>query len=98
MQAGIRDDGFVWVERGVCAGAGFGVEPSRGVGVADGPSREHDLPLQGRRDERWWDEQRFRPDVQNASQLTAGRNESGVSGHADLGDVEREREPEWLRS
>src|ERR1700730_16234553 len=92
MQVRIWHDGRLWVDRGVCAGAGVGVEPGRCVRVGNGPSPEHDLPFQDLGDERWWDEQRLRPDVQNGAQLSDGRNEGGVGGYSDFGDVERERE------
>ena len=74
--------------------AGVGDQPGRGVRGGHGPYREHHLPLQDLRDQRGRHEQRLRPDVQNAAQPPDGRDETGVVGHPDLGDAERDGEPQ----
>ena len=46
---------------------GSGLEPRRGLGVAERPDREHDLPLPDLRDQPRRHEQRLRRNVQNAA-------------------------------
>ena len=59
-----------------------------------GPDREHDLPLQDLGDERRRHEQRRRRNVQNAAERPDGRHESRRASHADVGDAERDRQPQ----
>ena len=82
------------IERAVHALAGVRDQPGRGVRVGHGPDREHHLPLPDLRDQPGRHEQRLRRNVQNAAEPPDGRDRSGVRGHADLGDAERDGEPQ----
>ena len=87
MQARIRRHDLLRIKRAVHPVAGVRKQPGRGVRVGHRPGREHHLPLQDLSDQRRRDEQRLRPDVQNAAGTPDGRNESGIGGHADLRDA-----------
>ena len=82
------------VQRAVLLAARVGRKPGGGVRVGHGPHREHHLPLPDRRDQPERHELRLRPDVHDAAQPPDGRDRSGVVGHADLGDPERDGEPQ----
>ena len=73
---------------------GSGESPVAVSASAGEPGREHDLPLPDLSDQRRRNQQRLRPDVQNAAQPPDGRDRSGVGGHADLREPERHREPQ----
>ena len=59
-----------------------------------GLSREHHLPLQDLGDQRGRHEQRLRRNVQNAAERPDGRDRTGVLGHPDRGDAERDGQPQ----
>ena len=69
-------------------------QPCGGVRGRHGSHRQHDLPLQDLRDQSGRHEHGLRPELQNAAQRADGRDRGGLGRHADLGDPERDGEPQ----
>ena len=98
MQARIRHDQRLRVERDLHPLRRFGDQRGGGLGGDHRPHGEHDLPLPDRRHERRRDEQGRRRNAQDTAQPADGRDQRTLSGHPDDGHAQRDRQPQRRRS